>query len=339
MTSSRRENEGPDFGTIDVPRLLSLLHIVAKKKGRAWQGQCPSGAHTDKHPSWSMREELGTKRNSKHHCFSCTFGGTAIELVMHCLDLSYWGASDWITERALKKVHPALRVKIELGSPTLTVCSMPAEVRFEPLDKWPSAAAAYVKSRRITAEQVERWGIGYALEGRLSGRFVIPSRDRTGELIGWTARTFTDSPKRYLAASQTDGPDIDSVFGEEHWPVVIGPSDILVITEGALNALAVERTNLPVYVGALSGSHLEPGHALKLSRFKMIVILTDPDPAGDKAAKGLTAMLGRHTSVARARLPEKTDADSTEQKTLEAFLCHQIQIVRAAGSQPTPSEH
>ena len=117
--------DSPPFEHIDVPRLLALLFIEAKKKGRAWEANCPFGKHVDKHPSWSIREEPGTKRNGKHWCFSCHTGGTAIDLVMHVLGLSLGGANDFVAERSMRKVHHALNIRYEIGAPVIRrACKM-----------------------------------------------------------------------------------------------------------------------------------------------------------------------------------------------------------------------
>lgn len=316
--------DSPPFEQIDVPRLLSLLFIEAKKKGRAWEANCPFGKHVDKHPSWSIREEPGTKRNGKHWCFSCHTGGTAIDLVMHVLGLSLGGANDFVAERSMRKVHHALNIRYEIGAPVIRrACKMPDGVYFEPLKDWVSSAQKYVRARGITDDQVDKWGIGYAIDGKLGGRFVIPTRDSSGKLLNWAARTYLGSEKRYLAASTEDRPDIDAVFGEQFWKP--RKDSVLVVVEGAINGLAVERvTDENIFLAGLSGSHLEPGHALKLSTHPRVLILTDPDHAGDDAANKLIWMMGRHCNVKRLRLNEGEDPANVDPEYLRERLCEAL---------------
>jgi DNA primase len=313
------------FEHIDVPRLLSLLFIKATQRGKAWTALCPSGRHVDAHPSWSIRFDPGSRKNGKMHCFSCGWGGTAVDLVTHVLELSPGGAVDFIAERALLEVHPAVSIQLDIGSTSVREsCVLPPGVYFDALEDWITQPQKYVRGRRITDEQIARWRIGYAVDGRLQGRFVIPTYDRQGTLLNWTARTYTDDRVRYLSASTTDHPEIDAVFGEEFWAEGRQDSPVIV-TEGALNALAVERAaTYPFQLAALSGSHLEPGHALKLSRFKQVLILTDPDMAGDKVAAQLVGMLGRHATVSRLRLPVGTDPDSISVGDLRAQLSESL---------------
>lgn len=279
-----------------------------------------------------MKDEPGSPKNGKHNCFSCGWGGDAVTFVMHTIGLSLVGANAFITERALRVTHPAVAIRIEIGAPTIRrVCTMPAGVYFEPLSNWVSQAKRYVMQRNITAEQVERWGLGYAVDGQLAGRIVIPTRDVKGKLLNWTARSFLNSPKRYLAAETSDHPDVDAVFGEQHW----GDRDvnsILVVVEGAFNAMAVERA-YEIHVGALSGSHIEPGHAMKLARFNNVLLITDPDPAGDIAAGKLTAALGRHSTVERLRLNPKEDPDNVPLAYLQERLCESLVRIRAQSAE------
>lgn len=316
MTS--RLATGPEFSNVDVPRLLKLLFIDATKKGRHWVAKCPSGLHDDRNPSWSIRDEPGSKRNSQSHCFSCKFGGTPVELVEHVLGLSSSGAADFIAEKAMLEVHPALAVNIEIKSPVRKECTIPERVYFEHFNKWVESAQRYASNREITREQVDQWGIGYAVDGRLGGRIVIPIKDRYGRVLSWVARTFINAEKRYLTASASDNPDKNAIFGEQFWPSE--PSTkTLVVTEGAFNALAVQRVS-DYSIGALSGSHLEPGHMMKISRFGTVLVCTDPDPAGDGVADKLLYILGRHVQVKRIRLPEGSDCNSLEPEELRSFL-------------------
>ena len=61
---------------IDITSVLQRLGIEARRRGREWTAICPNREHDDRKPSWRMRDEPGTVRHSKHHCFSCSFGGS-----------------------------------------------------------------------------------------------------------------------------------------------------------------------------------------------------------------------------------------------------------------------
>lgn len=308
-----------DHRDVDVPQLLHALRLDAKHEGDKWVARCPSGSHEDAHPSWEIIDAPGGEKHGLHTCYSCKYGGTAYELVALVLGVGNNSAVDWIRERAMGKPHPALGVEVKLLPLTRPVFRLPAEVIEAPLASWVTPARLYAQSRGIDAEQVSRWRLGYALEGRLHGRIVFPTVDAAGRVASYTARTFVDSPKRYLNASNEEGPDLEVVYGERYWPQT-GLRDTVVVTEGAINALAVERVVLGMNVAVLNGSNVRLGQVMRLATFRRALLLTDPDPAGDRAAEMLMGALVRHVDVRRVRLPKGKDAATVHPQELSRVL-------------------
>ena len=58
-------------------------------------------------------------------------------------------------------------------------------------------AAAYLKSRNITANDILRYKIGFCETGMYAGRIIIPSYDANNSLNYFTGRSFFDSPLKY----------------------------------------------------------------------------------------------------------------------------------------------
>jgi DNA primase len=305
--------------TTRVERVLARLGIEAKRQGKEWIALCPSKGHADKHPSWRIRDEEGGEKDGYHQCFPCGFGGGLVELVKELLGLKSREAKEWLAGDAIAPTPPS---SVELRSIPLGF-RLPPGVEIAPLDKWPTPARRYAQSRHITSAQVERWGLGYALEGRLQGRLVVPVRDRRGIAQGYTARAFQGQQRRYLEPEAWEGADQGVLFGEQHWAgchLATGP---LFVVEGAFNALAVERalTQSGPNVVATRGSQLSAAAALKFTGFQTVIVVTDPDPAGDKLADEIAFVLARQGGrCERARLPEGTDADEVEPAELREVL-------------------
>jgi DNA primase len=173
-------------------------------------------------------------------------------------------------------------------------------------------------SRSVTGAQVRRWGLGFAADGRLAGRIVVPVRDGRGRVCSYQARTFVNDRVRYLTPRKDENPDVTVLFGEEHWPVVRGR---VFVTEGAFDALAVERVTGGA-VAVLSGvAHATDGLLLaKLSTFAEVVIATDANPAGEMAWRELYAGLVRHVRVRRVGMPTGQDANSMSAGELAEVL-------------------
>ena len=306
--------------TIAVGRLLERLAIVIDRLdgSEAW-ALCPS--HQDTKPSWSVNLRTG-----QHHCFSCGWGGGAADLVIRGLgveDLA-WSTKDaweWLEQHGfLQEVDPSLSVELVLASGRPHPFVLPREVRFAPPREWPTAARAYMQGRGIPPGQAVRWGLGFAVDGRLAGRIVFPLRDGAGQPRSYTARTFLGHSVPYLTPARSERPDQSALFGEQVWPLPAN-RDRVVVVEGAVDALAVERAVggwVAGMLGATRASALLV--AAKLATFRRVVVLTDPDPAGDAAWSVLQTSLVRHCQVERVRLPEGEDAASVSCQTLARHL-------------------
>lgn len=302
----------------DLRTILKRLGIeVVRESADHYEALCPY--HDDTNPSWRIRRR--GERRGLHHCQACKEGGDLVELVKQCKGYGTRdGAKGWL-EKIGEEVTvadleaPAVRLVIQGG--LARAFRMPAGVDTTPLEQWPGPVREYAEGRGLTAEQVARWGVGYALEGRLAGRIVVPVRRTGGELAGYMARAFGRSKRRYLYPYESEGADLSVMFGEAGWR---GARASVVLTEGALKSLAVERVVPGAMHAALGGSGLRPMYVAKLATFQRVVVMTDEDPAGRRVGDELEAVLRGAATTARVRLPEGKDADTVEPEVLRAAL-------------------
>lgn len=307
---------------VNVPSLLERLGIRAKRKGREWWACCP--LHEERTPSWQMRDdEEDPDRHGRWRCLgACHAGGGPIGLVMHVLGVDAREAWEWIKTGSVAERMP-LAISFDDDAPDLSRFvfgfRLPLGVEFAPFFDWPRPATSYLASRGVTAEQVDRWGIGYATGGKLSQRIVFPWRDGIdGKLLGYTARAYVPISKRYLEPGEKEGAARGAVYGEEHWPPP-GAREAVVVVEGAIDGLAVERATGLAF-GAACGSQLLPAHASKLSTFKTIVIASDTDKAGDGLRASIVGMLGRWSKVIAVDLPMGKGGERYDPARIEVEL-------------------
>ncbi len=303
---------------MSVATILRRLNIEVKAKGRRLWGLCPY--HDDKTPSWFIRFESGEFYGT-HHCFTCKKGGSLTELVMQVRDLDFDSAREWMGESGEDDTpvqEELAPIRMDIQPLRTTGFKLPREFVFKPFDEWPSGPRKYVLSRGITEEQVTKWRLGYTTIGRLRGRIIFPVYNAQGAPANYSGRAFTEDERRYLYAREEENPDLDVLFGEEHW---LPNKDVVVITEGGIDGLAVERV-VParVDIGSLNGSYVRPLHVMKLATFKGAIILTDDDLAGNTAADELEDALTRHVDTRRVRLSKGTDAAKTPPKLLKEIL-------------------
>lgn len=297
---------------VDIEILLRRLGIEAERRGAHWFARCPF--HDDKNPSWAIRDEPGSPRHGKHRCYACDEAGSHVYLVMRLL-----GTDDarqawlWIAEGADLARDRLAPIKVEVVDGEAKRFRLPPGCTLDPeLARWPYRIQRYAMRRNITAEQVARWRLGFAVEGRLRGRLVIPVRDSKASLVSYTARAVRDNERRkYLEPKHEEGASQAAIFGEELWRP---EQRAIVVSEGALNALAWERAlsaRADVAVGAAMGSHFMPEHALKFSRFALVYVAADPDKAGDKMREAMRQM-GRWVELRQVVFPDGADACDVE---------------------------
>lgn len=301
---------------VDIESVLARLGIVAKKKGREWEALCPNPAHEDRSPSWRIKDEPGATKHGYHHCWPCGFGGGVLDLIQKVLVLEdYAAAKAWLGSTGLVEQKAVVGVEVQIRPPQLRF-KLPAEVRFGPLERWPGPARDYLAKRGIDAWQVERWGIGYAVEGRLRGRIVFVLRDARGRPQSYSARTFIGDERRFYEPDEHEGASPAAMFGEQHWSSRFA----VFVFEGAIKALAAEAALPGANVAATTGSELRLLHPTKLATFEHVCLVGDDDKAGNKVSSQLATQLARHASTERLVLPRGLDADELPRGELSGIL-------------------
>jgi DNA primase len=310
-----------------VERVLSKLGVAVTVRGKKGMAPCPF--HAERTPGAFMIY-VGGDRAGGFRCLSCGEHGGLVEFVKRMRDCSADGAREWVEalrQAGDEEVGPTFEdVRLVVDPLERRAFRLPREVVLGALPSWAETPRFYAERRHLTPDQVARWGLGYAVEGRLAGRLVIPVRDREGAARSYHARTFAGHDQRYFYPSGREHPDLDCMFGEQHWP---SPASYargsIIACEGALNALAVERALGPrwmsnVSVAALGGSDPRPMHVAKLASFTDVAVLTDEDEAGEGAADVLVRQLGGHVRVKRVTLGGGRDADDVARDELREAI-------------------
>lgn len=300
---------------VSVQAVLEFFEIEGQNEGDVLWACCP--VHPEDSASWKIH--LTGARKGQFYCFGCKWSGDVYTLVMEKLGMGFPGAKAFVQELPQELAKEVPRVTyVPLQYQGHRAFELPHGVHQRPLHEWIPLARDYAKQRHLTAEQVDRWRVGYAVGGRLDGRLVLPVYSSGGKLLSYTGRTFAGGTKKYLEPHESERADKDAIFGEEHWPPVHARKT-LVDLEGALNGLAVERVRPDVAFGCLMGSDVSLGQVHKLMTWKRHVVLTDPDAAGDHAAAVLRA-LGRHVEMVRVNLRPGQDPDSLQPAELQEVL-------------------
>jgi len=136
-----------------------------------------------------------------------------------------------------KYVAPKLRVKIPAGYKQFK----DSNERFIPHKE----AMRYLTSRGITNEIIEKYKIGYTVDGDFAYRVIIPSFDKEGELNYFIARSWVSSKMKYKNPTV---PKETIIFNESN----IDFSKTIYLVEGAFDMLFLDNS-IP-----LLGKHVSP---------------------------------------------------------------------------------
>jgi DNA primase len=97
-------------------------------------------------------------------------------------------------------------------------------------------AMNYLKSRGITDEMIERYGIGFCDKGDHSGRIVVPSYNKNGELNYYIARSWNPMSKAKYKNPEAEKDKI--IF----WENLIDWNKDIFLVEGAFDGLFVNNS-------------------------------------------------------------------------------------------------
>ena len=321
MVSCPMINSSFDIQQVNISKLLTWLNISAEKKGSEYWSCCPF--HKEKSPSWQIRDEPMDEKHGLYRCFGCKVNGNAIRLVSELQGVSYKLAINMMVDRGIFNNEAKIPISLDIAIKNKPLSfKLPIGVEFPKFEKWVTPPKEYLLGRGVTQQQIEKWKIGYSINGRLGGRIVFPFFDSRNKIVGYSARTFTGSPKRYLEPTYEEGYKPNAIFGLSQWPTWEA-RQVLCLAEGVINALAIERacyissafdTVLPA-IAALHGSNLD-NYIVSLSTFKKYLVFSDSDSAGDKMWLQVQKVFGDKSQ----RIVKSHDRDWDEMKDEELAI-------------------
>jgi DNA primase len=328
---------------IDIVDVASGYTKLARA-GKKWKGLCP--IHKEKTPSFHVDADLGFFK-----CFGCGAGGDAIKLHMLLTGDDFAAAMESLAQRygvplpARHASHRGARSKsageVDPGEVLESAATWFREqlVRSE-------RSRRYLERRRLPAELVESYGLGYAPEGwrnligafagkysigdlldvglagrpegggepydRFRNRLMFPIRNAAGRLVGFGGRTLGDDVAKYVNTAETERFRKSSLlYGLDRAKRAIRDARRALLVEGYFDVLGAVASGVEGAVASM-GTSLTVEQAKLLARFAdEVVIGYDGDEAGQTAARrALPILLAQGLSVRRARLPEGEDPDS-----------------------------
>jgi DNA primase len=348
----------PDDKIAEIKGACNIVHLISeyvalKKFGVNYRGLCPF--HAENEPSFTVSEA-----KQIFHCFGCNTGGNVFTFLMKFEHLSFPEAVRKVAQKygiALPSREPTPREKQIAGEKEglFALNELAASYYSGLLDAGEGAnARAYLAERRMTAETIRSFKLGYAspawdglllhlkakgasLEaahrlgllkrGKNNGwydgfrnRIIFPIADYNGRIIGFSSRALENDGAKYINSSDSlIYKKSASLFGLNAALPSIRKEDMAVLVEGNFDLVSLHQHGITNAVATL-GTALTDSHIKLLKRFTgSIVIAFDSDDAGRKAAmKSLPLFLQNGISPRMLELPAGTDPDSFIHREKEA---------------------
>ncbi len=326
---------------IDAVDLISQ-YVELKQAGRNWKGLCPF--HQEKEPSFNVNRE-----SKFWKCFGCGAGGDVFSFVMRIENVAFPEAMRILAERAGLAWEPSWSrpgerdEREEIRHANVVAAGWFRE-RLQ--SKLGAPAQAYLESRGLDQETIERFQLGYAPPGwdgllsHLSSKGIAPERaeraglakqseqgtyydvfrnrvifpicDVVGKVIAFGGRALDpDDPAKYLNSPETQVFRKGRTFyGLDIARRAISDAGAAIVVEGYMDVIALAQHGVGNVVATL-GTALTEQHARVLSRYTPeIALIYDADAAGMQAALRSAKVFEDCSAVVKiVPLPEGRDPD------------------------------
>ena len=327
---------------LDIVEFISGCFPL-KRAGRNYKALCPF--HHEKSPSFMVNPE-----KQIFHCFGCGEGGNLFQFAMKYERLSFLEAVRSLAERA-RVVLPEMTAARPVSSESARLVEanqLAVEYYHSLLTEKPLAETArrYLSDRGISEQTLKRFQLGYAspafdgllrttqakgfqiptllkaglvLQGekglprdRFRNRIIFPILNARGQPIAFGGRVLDAAEPKYLNSPETElyvkGKEL---YGLSLAAQAIRKEDQVFLVEGYFDAIALHQAGMEQTVATL-GTSLTQDHARLLKRYtRNVVVIFDPDPAGESASlRGIDLLLEEDLSIRLLTLPGKEDPDA-----------------------------
>ena len=106
------------------------------------------------------------------------------------------------------------------------------------LPKSSRAPLQYLRDRRVADKDILMWKIGYCVEGRYSGRIIVPSFNNSGDLNYFIARSYVGHRMKYLNPPVSKNVVFNELFVDWDEPVIL--------VEGLFDAIVAGQNAIPI---------------------------------------------------------------------------------------------
>ena len=321
-------------------------YVPLKRKGNRYWGCCPF--HSEKTASFSVVPADGF-----FYCFGCHAGGDVFKFLSLIEQITPFEAIKRQAEQLgiplpEQKRDPREEARLRELDDLRKVNALARDFFHNCLTmtRYGAAGKDYLAGRGITAEAIERYGIGFAPDAwsklsdafrkrgiaehllvtaglavkrergdgiydRFRSRVIIPIADERGRIVGFGGRALEGAMPKYLNTAET--PVFNKrklLFGLDRAHRSIASEGYAIVVEGYMDAIAAWEAGVTNVVATLGTSFTSDHAGILLRRAPRIVFCYDSDTAGQEATlRALAAVHGRAAEVRVLLLPDGKDPD------------------------------
>lgn len=338
---------------LDTARVEDVVgdFVTLKRRGASFVACCPF--HNEKTPSFYVTPSKGI-----YKCFGCGKAGSAVGFVMEYEHCSYPDALRYLAKRynieIVEEEENAEEIESRQRKESLLLVSDFAMKYYNSQlrsGEGRSIGYAYFRSRGISDESIERFGLGWAPSGRTSfldaavaagfeteyiiaaglavqqeggalvdkfrERVMFPIHSVSGRVVAFSGRTLkSDNPAKYVNSAETEiYVKSRNLLGIYHAKSEISRRQNCILVEGNVDMVTLHQLGIQNVV-ASCGTSLTVEQIRLIKKFADdVTIMYDGDHAGIKAAlRGINLVLAEDLNVKVVLLPDGEDPDSFGRK-------------------------
>jgi len=248
--------------------LISLLESVLGKSKPTSKGNhsfhCPFCNHQK--PKLEINILTNEKKENPWHCWVCNTKGKTIHSLFKALKVDRSKSEQLdviiIPTKRQEIIYDQIALPKEFKSLNNTLSLSKIEQIYA------KQALHFLHKRNITDNHIQKYNIGFCVDGDYSNRVIIPSYDADGRLNYFIARSFEpESTRKYKNPSVQN----KNIIGLEYFVNWEAP---IVLVEGMFDALTIQRNVIPLFGKTLSEALMKK---LVLSDTEKVYVALDKD--------------------------------------------------------------
>lgn len=317
-TFSGRSGGSSTGGPTLVSRIKAKLPLVefaqrhmqlkeSPNRNGEFVGKCPSSDHDDSTASF-----YASSKTDAYHCHGCGISGNVIHLYGLFHNLEYNDA-----KLALGREIGVVNER-RLDGPESMLSNLARKYAWQ-LQRKDDAMRYLVEERGLTAESIEKWGLGFCW-GRecqdmspeqkaialstgvlrpasdrgpersfMAGRITFPVKNRSGLIVGFGGRlvpselTANSKSPKYLNSPETElFKKSELLYGAWEAMAGINRDGYAVAVEGYMDVIALHQSSVTNAVAVMGAGANEQTYANLWAMTRRVVFCLDGDAAGDK---------------------------------------------------------